>query len=162
MEMLIDHKLESLAFTTRKKVNLDDRDPLTFRWLEEGWIIKEVRFEKDEKTVRTSHYRMGFHLYQYEQLKIQQRVAQTNILRHHPIDVWRFYNQRACMKIALKHCSPLIGSRSLGRACCCFDIPNGLFPNNRNPHFPKYQTIFLPHLNRCIGPADIGKILYFW
>lgn len=76
-EMLIDHKLESLAFTPRKRINLDDRDRHTFRWLEEGLIIKEVRFEKDEKTVHTSHYRMGFHFYQYEQLKIQKKVDQT-------------------------------------------------------------------------------------
>ncbi|MBZ5751700.1 toprim domain-containing protein [Metabacillus rhizolycopersici] len=77
-EMLIDQKLEALVFTTRKKVNLDDRDRQTFRWLEEGWIIKEVRFEKDEKTVRTSHYRMGFRLYQYEQVKLQQKLEQTH------------------------------------------------------------------------------------
>ncbi|MCM3439349.1 toprim domain-containing protein [Metabacillus halosaccharovorans] len=76
-EMLIDEKLEAIAFTTRKKVSLDDRDRQTFRWLEEGWIMKEVRFEKDEKTVRNSHYRMGFRLYQHEQVKIQQKLEQT-------------------------------------------------------------------------------------
>ncbi len=77
-EVLIDQKLESLAFNNRKKINLDDRDRQTFRWLEEGWIIKEVRFEKDEKTVSSTHYRMGFRLYQYEQLKIQKKEDQIH------------------------------------------------------------------------------------
>ena len=72
-DLSIGDKLKSLTLTPRKKVNLDDNDRQTFKWLEEGLIIKEVRFEKDEKTVQTSHYRMGFHLYQYEQLKIQQK-----------------------------------------------------------------------------------------
>ncbi|QCJ41146.1 DUF2399 domain-containing protein [Bacillus sp. S3] len=71
-----DHKLDTLKFTPRKKVNLDDDDRQTFRWLEDGWILKEVRFEKDEKTVRSAHYRMGFRLYQYEQLKLQQKTDQ--------------------------------------------------------------------------------------
>ncbi|WML38129.1 DUF2399 domain-containing protein [Neobacillus sp. OS1-2] len=70
-------KLDDLKFTPRKKVNLNDDDRQTFRWLEEGWILKEVRFEKDEKTVRSSHYRMGFRLYKYEQVKIKQKMDQT-------------------------------------------------------------------------------------
>lgn len=69
-----DSKLEALAFTARKKVYLDDRDRQTFKWLEEGWIIKEVRFEKDEKTVHSSHYRMGFRLYKHEQIKFQHKM----------------------------------------------------------------------------------------
>ncbi|MFF2447909.1 DUF2399 domain-containing protein [Neobacillus sp. NPDC058068] len=77
VETTNNDKLDALKFTPRKKVDLDDDDRMTFRWLEEGWILKEVRFEKDEKTVRSSHYRMGFRLYQYEQLKIQQKVDQT-------------------------------------------------------------------------------------
>lgn len=76
-EMIIDPELESLAFTTRKKIKLDDRDRQTFKWLEDGWIIKEVRFEKDEKTVSSSHYRMGFRLYQYEMLKFLNKEEQT-------------------------------------------------------------------------------------
>lgn len=75
-ETSTDSKLEALALTARKRVNLDERDRLTFKWLEEGWIIKEVRFEKDEKTVQSSHYRMGYRLYKHEQLKTQQKVDQ--------------------------------------------------------------------------------------
>lgn len=85
-----DTKLEALAFSTRKRVYLDDRDRQIFKWLEEGWIIKEVRFEKDEKTVRSSHYRMGFRLYQHEQLKIQQKKDQTRndflFIRNHILE----------------------------------------------------------------------------
>jgi len=74
METINDHKLSKLKFTPRKKVNLDDDNRQTFNWLEEGWILKEVRFEKDEKTVRSSHYRMGYRLYQHEQLMLQQKA----------------------------------------------------------------------------------------
>jgi hypothetical protein len=77
VETTIEHKLEALVFSTRKKVNLDDRERQTFRWLEEGWILKEVRFERDEKTVQSSHYRMGYRLYQHEQLKVEQKADQT-------------------------------------------------------------------------------------
>lgn len=76
VETINDHKLDALKFTPRKKVSLDD-DRKTFKWLEEGWVIKEVRFEKDEKTVRNSHYRMGFRLYQYQFLKMQQKNEKT-------------------------------------------------------------------------------------
>lgn len=77
IEATNEHKLETLNFTPRKKVNLEDDDRQTFKWLEEGWIFREVRFEKDEKTVQASHYRMGYRLFQHEQLKIQQKVDQT-------------------------------------------------------------------------------------
>lgn len=72
----LDSKLEVLALTARKKVYLDDRERQTFKWLEEGWIIKEVRLEKDEKTVHSSHYRMGYRLYRHEQKKIEQKLEQ--------------------------------------------------------------------------------------
>ncbi|MEK3988495.1 DUF2399 domain-containing protein [Robertmurraya sp. FSL R5-0851] len=74
IESTNDHKLDAIKFTPRKKVSLDDNDRQTFKWLEEGWILKEVRFEKDEKTVRSSQYRMGYRLYEHEQLKVQQKV----------------------------------------------------------------------------------------
>ncbi|WP_251553927.1 DUF7281 domain-containing protein [Neobacillus muris] len=77
-ESIYDNKLDALKFTPRKKVNLDDNGRQTFKWLEEGWIIKEVRFEKDERTVSSSHYRMGFRLYQCEELKRQQKMEQTH------------------------------------------------------------------------------------
>jgi hypothetical protein len=72
-----EHKLEALKFTPRKKIYLEDDNRQTFKWLEEGWIFKEVRFEKDEKTVSSSQYRMGYRLYQHEQFMIQQKVEQT-------------------------------------------------------------------------------------
>lgn len=75
-DILDDPELEALALTARKKVYLDDQNRKTFYWLERGWIMKEVRFEKDEKTVKSSHYRMGFRLYQDEQLKLQEKEEQ--------------------------------------------------------------------------------------
>lgn len=76
-DVVIDQKLASLAFNPKKKVKLDESNRQTFRWLEEGWIIKEVRFEKDEKTVSSTNFRMGIRLYQHEQLKIKKELDQT-------------------------------------------------------------------------------------
>lgn len=75
-ETSIPSELEALALTARRRIHLDDQDRQAFIWLEEGWLMKEVRFEKDEKTVRSSHYRMGFRLYQYEQIKSHQKSDQ--------------------------------------------------------------------------------------
>jgi hypothetical protein len=47
IETTNDHKLDALKFTPRKKVTLADDDRQTFKWLEEGWVLKEVRLEKD-------------------------------------------------------------------------------------------------------------------
>ncbi|MBB3906524.1 DUF7281 domain-containing protein [Anoxybacteroides rupiense] len=69
----IDDSLKDLNFTPRKKVKLDDHAQRTLRWLEQGWIMKEIRFEKDEKTIKTMYYRMGYRLYQYQQECIQQK-----------------------------------------------------------------------------------------
>ncbi|WP_312117012.1 DUF2399 domain-containing protein [Brevibacillus reuszeri] len=68
-----DNELKKINFTTKKKVQLDDHDPITLGWLEKGWIIKELRFKKDEKTVNSMHYRQGYRLYKYEEEQIQKK-----------------------------------------------------------------------------------------
>lgn len=52
---------------------MNDHDPDTIKWFEQGWILKEIRFKKDGKTPDSQHYRMGFRLYQYEQGKQKSR-----------------------------------------------------------------------------------------
>ncbi|WP_051330883.1 toprim domain-containing protein [Aneurinibacillus terranovensis] len=68
-----DEELTNINFMPRKKVKLDDRHPTTLRWLEKGWIIKEVRFKKDEKTIDSMHYRMGYRLHKYQADQVQQK-----------------------------------------------------------------------------------------
>ncbi|MCA0149715.1 DUF2399 domain-containing protein [Rossellomorea vietnamensis] len=77
-DITLDHQLDLHAFTPRKKVKLDEGNRQTYKWLEQGWIIKEVRFEKDERTVKSSCYRMGYNLYQFEQSK-QERANEKVI-----------------------------------------------------------------------------------
>ncbi|WP_413375646.1 DUF2399 domain-containing protein [Alkalihalobacillus sp. 1P02AB] len=69
-------KLEKWNLTPKKRVQLNDYDRTTLQWLEQGWIMKEVRFEKDEKTIQSSDYRMGYRLFAYfEHISNQNRVA---------------------------------------------------------------------------------------
>jgi hypothetical protein len=77
-----DEVLKRINFTHRKKMILDDHDPLTLRWLEKGWIIKEIRFQKDGKTVDSMHYRMGYRLHKYEEDQVQKKkyVLEQKIL----------------------------------------------------------------------------------
>ncbi|CQR47181.1 hypothetical protein BN1058_01472 [Paraliobacillus sp. PM-2] len=56
---------------TKKQIDLSDE---TYEWIRYGWIIREIRLEKDERTVKTERYRMGFVLYQLS-LKIQAEAA---------------------------------------------------------------------------------------
>ncbi|RAP28654.1 hypothetical protein C2W64_04710 [Brevibacillus laterosporus] len=52
-------------FTSPKnKKKLSETEEL-FAWIQNGWILQEVRFQKDEKTVLSEYFRMGPVLYQY-------------------------------------------------------------------------------------------------
>jgi 5S rRNA maturation endonuclease (ribonuclease M5) len=68
-----DEELQKINFTPRKKVQFDDHHPTTLQWLEQGWIIKEIRFKKDEKTIESMCYRMGYRLHKYQEYQIQQK-----------------------------------------------------------------------------------------
>ena len=75
-----DEELKTYHFTPRKKLALDDQRIQVKRWMEQGWIMKEVRFRKDGKTVESICYRMGYRLFLYEEnkrlkkLKAQEQV----------------------------------------------------------------------------------------
>ncbi|MFS0918630.1 Toprim sub domain-containing protein [Brevibacillus sp. 179-C 1.1 NHS] len=73
MEESPDEELMKKILTARKKINLDDNDPITLRWLEEGWIMKEIRLKKDQKTVASIQYRMGYRLYKYREMQLQNK-----------------------------------------------------------------------------------------
>jgi hypothetical protein len=76
-DSIIDQQLAQLTFTPKKKVQLNEENRQTFKWLEQGWIIKEVRFEKDERTVKSSWFRMGLTLYQHEKLKKEHAINEV-------------------------------------------------------------------------------------
>lgn len=80
-----DEELKNLHFTLRKKVILDDHNPITLSWLENGWIIKEIRFKKDEKTIDSMHYRMGYRLHKYEEEQIQKKKN----VRDQEFQIWK-------------------------------------------------------------------------
>lgn len=54
-------------------MELNEDEQETFNWLKEGWIIKEIRFEKDGKTVSKAHYRMGYRLFEYQSVQHQRK-----------------------------------------------------------------------------------------
>ncbi|WCK55176.1 DUF2399 domain-containing protein [Aneurinibacillus sp. Ricciae_BoGa-3] len=68
-----DDELKNMKLAPGKKVKLDDHDPTTLRWMESGWIIKEIRFKNDGKTIDSMHFRMGYRLYNYEQVQAQKK-----------------------------------------------------------------------------------------
>lgn len=75
-----DEKLKREQITSYKKLHLNDHDPDTIKWFEQGWILKEIRFKKDGKTLESQHYRMGYPFYQYEQdrKKAQEEELEQN------------------------------------------------------------------------------------
>lgn len=81
----IDEELVMLNFTPTKKIQLDDHNRTTLRWLEEGWILREIRFEKDGRTIRTMQFRMGYRLYKYEQDLIRKKESKI----HNEFQSWK-------------------------------------------------------------------------
>ncbi|PLS02452.1 DUF2399 domain-containing protein [Neobacillus cucumis] len=81
----VDH-LQHFPITPRKKIDQSDySESDILEWLSEGWIVKEIRFMKDGRSVDTIHYRMGYRLYRLQQaLQIQ---TQKNL--ENEIDDWK-------------------------------------------------------------------------
>lgn len=49
-----------------------------YEWIRSGWIIREYRFAKDERTVKSEQYRMGLSLFQYKkQIEDEQETKKT-------------------------------------------------------------------------------------
>ena len=67
VKKVVDAELKGLNLTPNKRVQLDGRNNKTLQWLEEGWILKEIRFEKDGKTIQEMNFRMGYRLFKCEQ-----------------------------------------------------------------------------------------------
>ncbi|MUV37854.1 hypothetical protein JNUCC1_01660 [Lentibacillus sp. JNUCC-1] len=53
----------------------------TFDWIRNGWIIREYRFEKDERTVKSEQYRMGLALFKHlQRLEIERAEVQARLI----------------------------------------------------------------------------------
>lgn len=74
---MIDAELKQLNLTPNKRIQLDGRNSKTLQWLEEGWILKEIRFEKDGKTIQGMNYRMGYRLFKYEQESLLEKETKA-------------------------------------------------------------------------------------
>ncbi|WP_010632631.1 DUF2399 domain-containing protein [Sporolactobacillus vineae] len=74
----VDRRLLKRQLTPRKKMTLKDDDPLTLNWLEEGWIIKEIRLKRDGRTVDHSDYRMGPRLFAFLEKQASDQARQRS------------------------------------------------------------------------------------
>ncbi|MBT2765383.1 DUF2399 domain-containing protein [Paenibacillus sp. ISL-20] len=64
-----------LKWTIGKRAVLPESQQ-TFQWLREGWIMKELRFQRDGRTVDQIYYRMGFRLFSYLYQKADQKHSE--------------------------------------------------------------------------------------
>lgn len=55
-----------MKWTPGRRAVLDD-EAQAFKWLHEGWIMKELRLGQDGRTVESMRYRMGYRLFRYLQ-----------------------------------------------------------------------------------------------
>jgi hypothetical protein len=114
----VDEELLGLGFTPRKKIQLMEHNPKTISWYKQGLIIKEIRLQKDGKTVDSQHYRMGYQLYIYQQ---NQKRAQEEILE------LQFSNWKTTAKFFVLSSFPMM-SNHRGRGYeNCFSILNQIF-----------------------------------
>lgn len=60
-----------LKWSPGKRAILED-DAQVFEWLNKGWIMKEMRFMRDGKTIEQVHYRMGYRLFLFLQKQTEQ------------------------------------------------------------------------------------------
>ncbi|KKE78471.1 DUF2399 domain-containing protein [Bacilli bacterium] len=63
----------------KKHLTLSDE---TYDWIRNGWLIREYRFEKDERTLKSEQYRMGYGLFQYQQFIQKQKEEEKKQLIH--------------------------------------------------------------------------------
>lgn len=63
----------------RRKLSMDEDRILEA--LHNGWLIEEIRFEKDGRTPAARHYRMGPGLYTYETMKKEGEIRDEELVR---------------------------------------------------------------------------------
>ena len=78
----IDYLLKRLKLTPRKKLSLNHDDPQTLKWLENGWILKEIRLKQDGRTVASQSYRMSYRLFKEQLSREKQRIENITVELH--------------------------------------------------------------------------------
>ncbi|WP_088104817.1 hypothetical protein [Halalkalibacter urbisdiaboli] len=73
----------------KKQLTLSDQ---TFDWIRHGWVIREYRLEKDERTVMSEQYRMGYVLFQHIKRIENQRSMENKELLLDWYTNWRNLN----------------------------------------------------------------------
>ncbi|WP_433945536.1 DUF2399 domain-containing protein [Paenibacillus sp. SN-8-1] len=72
-------------WTPGKRANLEE-NMLAFEWLNNGWIMKEMRFKRDGKTIERMQYRMGYRLFTFLQKQMdQERLDQISQLKNYQL-----------------------------------------------------------------------------
>lgn len=155
----VDEELLKGKLTPKKKLQLHDNDLNTMKWFEHGWIIKEIRFDKDGKTPISQHYRMGYRLYKY--LQDQLRTKEENI--EQKFHVWKSMAQ------TLSSDSTIVFSEQRERGVNhLFSIINELYLQNATqlkvlPYFPikwsiekrlKFLHFILAFMHICFQKSE--------
>lgn len=75
-----------LKWTAGKRAILEENSQ-TFDWLSKGWILKEMRFKRDGKTLDRVHYRMGYRLFEYKQKQMElEQIEQISQFQRYQLD----------------------------------------------------------------------------
>ncbi|WP_169834497.1 DUF2399 domain-containing protein [Paenibacillus donghaensis] len=84
--------LPLLKWTPGKRALLPE-DAQTFSWLQAGWVLKELRFRQDGRSVAQIHYRMGPHLFKH----LQAEKTQAGLEEQRQLEA---YQQKAGLGLA--------------------------------------------------------------
>lgn len=79
-----DEVLLKKRFKHGTKLKLDENNQ-TITWHLNGWIIKEIRFMKDERTISDSYYRMGWALHDW----MKRREAEKSLYHAEQFSAWK-------------------------------------------------------------------------
>ncbi|UQZ34851.1 Toprim sub domain-containing protein [Paenibacillus sp. PK3_47] len=94
-----------------KRAILED-EVQAFEWIDAGWIMKELRFRQDGKTVESIRYRMGYRLFQFlqqhadaEQQEERQQLERFQLQALNLLDTPEFIDYRAQVHLLVERIS---------------------------------------------------------
>jgi hypothetical protein len=59
---------------SKKQLRLSNQ---TYEWIRNGWVIREYRLQKDERTIKSEQYRMGYELFHVQQQSADEKVRKN-------------------------------------------------------------------------------------
>lgn len=69
-------KLIPYKLTANTKRKLNETNEVIQQWLQQGFIVREIRYHQDGVSVREDHYRIGPAYIEVQQIEQQQLIAQ--------------------------------------------------------------------------------------